>query len=282
MSDDKFREDVKDFFEIPFPVPDIRAILIGTGLLLLGVIFWSGCSMIFGLLLCVTGLSIGIFFPIVSRPKASVDQYSAPERHFNLVQLSEAKRRFENLPEINIIRRYRQDAFEDIERKSLERLGLDESQVTGKAILVAGPLFFRQVSGIDRSLVRRRAITGSEKYMYSTYRVTVFHFTDSFLAAYSSDYNLTKDVAVNESTDEFFYKDIVAVKTVTELSNYTLDVGEVREHSKLFKLTASSGDSIEVTLNSPRISVEDEIVSKGERAVANIRTMLREYKGASA
>lgn len=278
MSEEKVRQDVKDFFEVPFASRDRRAIVVGLGILFLGAISIEGCSGVIGVALCGVGIFWMIFVPIVSRPKAGVDQWSAPEEYFSLFRFDKAKKAFDNITSISVIREYRQVAFDRIMQQSLEKMGLDESQATGESIIIAGPLFPQEVSGIDTSLVRRRAVEGSETFIYSTYRVTVFHFTSGFLAAYSADYNLTKDVALNENTDEYFYKDIVSVKTVTELTNFTLDVGQVHEHSKLFRLTASSGDKVEVTLSSERIAAEDEIVSRGERAVANIRTMLRDYK----
>ena len=127
-------------------------------------------------------------------------------------------------------------------------------------------------------LVKRRAIDGPEGYIHSTYRATVFHFTQNYLAAFSADYNIIDDVAVNEITNEFFYRDIVAVKTVTELSKDSQQQGKTFEASKFFKLISASGDSIDAVVSNPRQSAGSQILSRGTQAVANIRAMLKEYK----
>jgi hypothetical protein len=138
-------------------------------------------------------------------------------------------------------------------------------------------------------------------------KLTIYHsrrlnFTEHQILAYQCAPDRFTGNALVETTDEYFYRDVVSVSTRTE--NLVLDKtaltrtdrkvlraqlrgGELRIPSaEVFKLTTSGGTGIEVVmevildkLNSlimdPGGSVQ---VSIADRAIAGIRQMLREKK----
>jgi len=88
-------------------------------------------------------------------------------------------------------------------------------------------------------------------YRYSVWSLTVILLTKNYLAIYECTYNWINDTWVNDKTHEFFYKDVVSVKTATE----SLDVGHdlfgeggKLEKAQMFQLMLS-GDSVKVITN---------------------------------
>jgi hypothetical protein len=212
--------------------------------------------------------------PINPKNQSGVDQGSSPSKRFSVLQYQAAKTRYGKRPAIDKMREWLKEDIARIVEGSTEQLNIDE--ITHDPIYVYGPLYFDKVDGVDNALVLRRYVNGS--YFYSTYRFSVFCFADKFLGVYQTNYNMIKNVSVSEETDEFYYKDIVAVRTQTKSSNYSLKSGEKLEESKTFTLSVSSGESVSVILNDPKIKVGTEIESRGDHAVSNIRAMLRPYK----
>ena len=89
---------------------------------------------------------------------------------------------------------------------------------------------------------------------------------------------------LNESTDEYFYKDVVSIATKTESKTYSSDkFGDVQLNAaETFVLTTSGGTSIEMVLRDPKLI---EMMGGGniptteaERAIQVVRKMLREKK----
>ncbi|GAG78459.1 unnamed protein product, partial [marine sediment metagenome] len=107
----------------------------------------------------------------------------------------------------------------------------------------------------------------------------VFHLTDKYLGTYITHLNFLHGKTVKESTDEFFYKDIVKVGTTQE--EVTLKNGQ-KTNVESFVLKVSSGDSISV--RDYTIKLEEKKGTKVipttpmEKHIQAIRTMLREKK----
>lgn len=163
---------------------------------------------------------------------------------------------------------------------SLAKLNLDKNEIELDPIVIRAPVMW-DTYGIDGGDLLAKE--GKDKeWRFGVYEVVVIHLTQRLLAAYSCDYNFLRDVMLNEETDEYHYTDIVTVSTKELASSLTLPTGSKLTRVQMFKVTVSSGDSVEVIINADKISAltgPDRIPETGaERAVNVIRSMLREKK----
>jgi hypothetical protein len=293
MTEEQKREAMKEFFVAPFPELAIRSIVIGGILILLGLVAMANQTVGAGLTALVIGSLWAAFLPLPSKDADEFDKRKQPAKsslplneadeaakrnhptkQFSLVSFAKAQRRYAARPSQAEMLKWLDEDIQRIVNETLKHLNITET--TGDAIYVLGPSYFDEVEGIDNALVLRKYV--SNHYFYSTYRITVFQFTAKFLGAYQASYNMIRNVCTAEQTDEFFYKDIVAVQTRTDATSYMLKTGVKLERAKTFTLSASSGQAISVILNDPTIKAGPEIETIGDKAVNNIRAMLRQYK----
>lgn len=272
MTADEKHQAIREFFNAPEPFRDVTAMVLGTGIAFIGLLIAIYGSVSFGLLVLGAGALWAVFLPLGTKAKSGEEKEQA--QYFSLVRYGAAKARYEARPTYQQMLEWLREELARIAKESEERLGLEET--TRDPVFVIGPLYSDSIEGFNSADVLRRKVDSS--YFYSTYRVNIFHFTDKFLGAYQANYNMIKAVTCKEETDEFFYKDVVSVKTNTEATSYVLKSGEKLEHSKMFCLTVSSGDKISLVINDPKIKATTEIESIGDGAIANIRSMLRQYK----
>jgi len=94
---------------------------------------------------------------------------------------------------------------------------------------------------------------------------------------YSCYYNWLRHTYVNEATNEFFYKDVVSVKTLTTSSAYTLRNNRQLVNSQAFQLKLS-GDEVSVITNANELKTSSVMDSKIDKVVQSIRAILREKK----
>jgi hypothetical protein len=223
-------------------------------------------------LFAAAGVAWALLMPLTSKD-VSGEEANEMQR-FSIARYGAAKARYEARPAPGQMMAWLQEGLAKAGEASIKSLGIVET--TGEPIFVVGPLYDSGVQGFSLDDVLRRKVEGG--YFYSTFRVAVFQFAEQFLGAYQADYNMIKDALTSERTDEFFYRDVVAVRVSSESSNYTLKTGERLEHAKTFSLAVSSGDKINVVINDPCLSATSELESLGNDAVANVRSMLRQYK----
>lgn len=142
------------------------------------------------------------------------------------------------------------DDINSLKKRSLERLNIDESELIRKqSIVIRGPILW-QTRGIpSKEIVWKK---GKDKQIrFSINAITIIHLTQHKLSSYQCDYNFIRGVPLNERDDEFHYRDVVAVSTRDDASNYALPNGTLMKHAQFFKLSVSSGDSIQALINSP-------------------------------
>ncbi|HEV8582096.1 MAG TPA: hypothetical protein VGX68_23755 [Thermoanaerobaculia bacterium] len=272
MTEEQKRKAIHEFFDAPQPLRDVRAIVIGACFAVVGLLMLVNQSVSVGLLLLAAGGLWAVCLPLGTKGKAG-EQINEVQ-YFSLLRFSPAKARFDARPSLSQMVNWLKEDLQGVEQKSLDCLGLVET--TRQPITVFGPLYRDGIEGIDSSLILRRRV--EDGYFYSTYHMSVFQFTESFLGAFQANYSMIKNVTTGEETDEFFYRDVVAVKTKTEASSYVLKSGEKLEHSKMFSLSVSSGDKIAVVINDPKIQSTKAVETLGDEAVNNIRAMLRQFK----
>ncbi|MEQ9669880.1 hypothetical protein [Coleofasciculus sp. G2-EDA-02] len=171
--------------------------------------------------------------------------------------------------------------IESLKKRSLQRLNIDESELIRESISIRGPILW-ETNGIDtKELACKKGKDG--RIRFSINAITVVHLTEHRLSSYQCNYNFIKGVPLNEQDDEFHYRDVVAVSTRDESTNYTLPNGNLMKQAQLFKLTVSSGDSIAVIVNSDDIlkyaGGTGTIVETGlDNAIKALRKVLSEKK----
>jgi hypothetical protein len=162
-----------------------------------------------------------------------------------------------------------------IKNRPYDKLGISKEDLVAETLLVVGPVFWN-VSGFDvKDIMMKKGKDGFNRF--SIWTVQVFMFTENYLCSYKCQYNWIKNTYINESTNEFFYKDVVSVKTDTISSAYTLMNGQRMVHSEAFQLKLA-GDEITVITNDVSLNTSSAMVSKAEKAVQSIRVMLRDKK----
>jgi hypothetical protein len=162
-----------------------------------------------------------------------------------------------------------------IKNRPYDKLGISKADLVAETLLVVGPVYWN-VSGFDvKDIMMKKGKDGFNRF--SIWTIQVFMFTENYLCSYKCQYNWIKNTYINESTNEFFYKDVVSVKTDTISSAYTLMNGQRMVHSEAFQLKLA-GDEITVITNDASLNTSSVMVSKAEKAVQSIRTMLRDKK----
>jgi len=172
-----------------------------------------------------------------------------------------------------------------LEKKAIDKMGTDESELVAESVQITGPRFW----GIGGAKIQYKK--GNDNIIrFSPLGITVINFAQNQLLAYSCVYDFTTGKALNESTDEYFYKDVVSVTTKTESRSVTWGSGTSAttlqlDAAETFALTTSGGTSISVLLSDPKL-IETMTGKKGgeipttraEKAIQTIRKMLREKK----
>lgn len=126
-----------------------------------------------------------------------------------------------------------------------------------------------------------------EIFRFSGYEVVVIYLSNYHLGAYTCDLDMHKGLIGREETQEYHYTDVVSVATVHSDSRFTLVDEDGTERTipsqQMFSLSVASGESIRIAVAFPHI---EDILRHGElrpsgadKAVSQIRTMLREKKG---
>lgn len=162
-----------------------------------------------------------------------------------------------------------------IKNRPYDKLGVLKEDLIAESLLVVGPIFWFTNGFSELDILTKKGKDGFNRY--TTWTIQVFAFTENYLCSYKCHYNWIKNTYINESTNEFFYKDVVSVKTDTVSSAYTLMNGQRLVHSEGFQLKLA-GDEITVITNDVSLNTSSNMASKAERAVQSIRAMLRDKK----
>lgn len=192
-----------------------------------------------------------------------------------------------------------QEDLKNLQARALAKTGLDASELVGGPVMVYGPRFWN-IGGAEVGI--KKGKDGIVRFM--PLGVTVINFTQNQLVAYQCALDLTTGNPLSESTDEYFYRDVVSVSTQSKtltwdramLSARALSEGPLSallttgklqfNAAETFVLTTSGGTSIEVVLRDPQFiesagggSIPTEMA---EKAVQTVRKMLREKKAVVA
>lgn len=167
-------------------------------------------------------------------------------------------------------------------RQSYEKVGMEppeESIKLTEPLVIIAPVYW-YTRGIDEKDLGLRK--GKDKLLrFSIYQVTIFHLDDSLLACYRCYYNFLRGTSLNESTNEYHYKDVVSVATQEGSSNFHLPDGQKFVHYQEFRLSVASGEKISVALSPQKLAdaYRAKLPPSGADAAVNaIRKMLRTKK----
>ena len=182
--------------------------------------------------------------------------------------------------------KYIEEDLSKAKKISLDKSMIDESELVGETVVVTGPRFWN--TGGSKILYRKGK---DETLRYSPINISVLNMTENYLISYQASLDLTTGNFLNESTDEYFYNDIVSVSTKTESKSIDIEGSFFSSHknqtvqlnaAETFILTTSGGTSIETILRDPKLI---EMMGGGnipttqaERAIQVVRKMLREKK----
>jgi zinc ribbon protein len=171
--------------------------------------------------------------------------------------------------------------LKEISRHALRKLDLDNKLLAGKEPLrVIGPILWSRPGIANRDLLWKK---GKDDYVrFSVYQVVMLYTAEHLLAAYVCDFNTLKNVMLNEETYEFHYQDIVSVATLETSTSYTLPNNEKLVVAQEFKISVSSGESIDMIIDSAKLFqfTKGNVYYKNEveKTVQRLRNLLRDKK----
>jgi hypothetical protein len=119
----------------------------------------------------------------------------------------------------------------------MQRLGLDEEQVSLiPPVVIEGP---------DYALSRTNVKVGKDGIVRAAVNeVVVLFFSETEVHSYKSVRSLLDPHLRRESTDEYFYRDVVAVNTGSQSMRVIVDGKPIETRFETFVLTTSGGTSI--------------------------------------
>ncbi len=154
------------------------------------------------------------------------------------------------------------DYLSNLKSIALDKLGVDESEVSEVAPIILGGYEFE---GVDRV---KKGEDG--KWRSNIYKVVALFFSPHELHGYTMRFNTLRNEKT-EGTDVYFYQDIVSASTSSLTIKTTVDGKEITVNPEAFKLTTKGGTSFTVNLLD---------AAYGQESVKAMRALLREKKQA--
>ena len=151
----------------------------------------------------------------------------------------------------------------NLETLALDKLGLDESEVNEIAPIILGGYEFDGVEKVKKG--------NDGKWRSNIYKVAVLFFSLNELHSYSMRFNTLQEEK-NESTDVYFYQDVVSVSTSSLTFKVKIDEQENTINNEAFKLTTKGGTSFSVNILKNQ--------QYAQESVNAMRALLREKKQA--
>ncbi len=182
------------------------------------------------------------------------------------------------------IDQWTQEDLKKLNQRSLEKMGIDASEIVGEGVIVTGP----RLSNLGPAKFGYRK--GRDNVLrFTPINSTIINFTQNQLLVYRCALDLITGNPVNEATDEYFYRDVVSVQTLSDTVSVSLPGTQFQglqlNAAETFRLTTSGGTSVSMALRDPSLIQKmggGEIpTTTAERAIQTIRKMLREKKGAA-
>lgn len=248
---------VKNYFTKRFPV---WAVLIAA----LGLLFMTGGSPGLGFILILIGgaATAFLYFMKKTATDTEVDNIVAEE-------------------------------LEKIEKRGLNKIGLDESEVDLISPIVIRGSYKKDLNQDAKAHFRKG---NDDKLRYSLLKAIVFYFSEKQVYCYTNVVDIVTGKHYQESTDEYFYSDIVSVSTLSAaVEEYEKKYSKLTGRTKItakkrtfdiesFQLTTSGGTSISAVIRDEQAestyggTMETEST---ENKIKAMRNLLRERKSNS-
>jgi len=159
------------------------------------------------------------------------------------------------------------------------RLTESEGQFSSP-LLISAPTLASTHGIPSDDLKWRRGSDG--RLRFAVQNIVAVYLTERHLAAYTCDFNFIRDVALNETTREYHYQDIVSVATYEWSESFAEPTEQKLTTTQHFRLSVASGECIEVRVDTKllrKMTQQEDVPAMGaEQAVATIRAMLRDKK----
>lgn len=148
----------------------------------------------------------------------------------------------------------------DMKTRALRKLGVDEDEVNEIAPITFDGYVY------NKALVKQ----GKDgKYRSSKYQAVMFFFSSNEVYCFTYDFSITES-GQKESTDVYFYKDIVSVSTQTEGTEYSVGKGKSSQFDyEYFKLTTTGGTSISCSVRN---------IDDAQRSINGMRSLIKSKK----
>lgn len=173
--------------------------------------------------------------------------------------------------------RFRDEDLSNATARAVQKWGIEENAQVADAVRVFGP-----ASVNTRTAVAKKGKDGIIRF--NPIKFAVLGFGEHQLLAYLGVLDMITGNVILEETEEFFYRDVVAVSTKTDAIEFT-HKGLVHQlnDAETFVLTTSGATTIRVPIRSLRMAGilggGEMPNSQAEAAIASVRAMLRQKKG---
>lgn len=183
--------------------------------------------------------------------------------------------------------------LKDIAQKGLNKMGLIEEEVRLiEPIIVNGP-YYSYINKETKLMFKKGQ---DDRIRYSVVKGIVFYFSENQVYSYSCVLDLVTGNTFTETTDEYFYRDIVSIATLSERIKQETPItvsgilgaakksakGEELVHDvEQFRLTTTGGTSITATIKDSTIMKQTKgrmDVTDTEEKIKAMRNLLREKK----
>lgn len=150
--------------------------------------------------------------------------------------------------------------LKDMKARALRKLGVDEDEVKEIAPITFDGYVY------NKALIKE----GKDgKYRSNKYQAVMFFFSDNEVHCFTYDFSITES-SQRESTDVYFYKDIVSVSTQTEGTEYSVGKGKSSQFDyEYFKLTTTGGTSISCSVRN---------IDDAQRSINGMRSLIKSKK----
>lgn len=173
-----------------------------------------------------------------------------------------------------------EEDLKGLNKRALEKMGVDETELVDQPVQITG-LPLGNAGGLN--ILYKR---GKDNIIrFTPIDISIINFTKNQLLRYSCILDFTTGSTLNESTDEYFYKDVVSITTKTESKEVNIPKlgGTIKlTNAEMFTLTTSGGTSISVMLRDPTLIKKmgggDIPITRAEKAIQTVRKWLREKK----
>lgn len=151
--------------------------------------------------------------------------------------------------------------LKNMKMRALKKLGVDEDEVSEIT-----PITFDGYVYDKRAIIKR----GKDgKYRSSKYQAVMFLFSSNEVHCFTYDFSIVEN-SQKESTDVYFYKDIVSVSTQTDGTEYSVGKGKSSQFDyEYFKLTTTGGTSISCSVRN---------IDDAQRSINGMRSLIKSKK----